>query len=194
MTSKLSDFAESGSFALVAYIRNPLGAFLQSLRLELHGQENPQAHITVLPPRPLNVSVETASLEARLTLARFEPFSVELQSVKVFPETHILYLDVAEGDRALHTLHHALNSGVLSHEENFEFLPHLTMSGTIPIDRLSELKSAASRAWEKYQGEKRFEVREVTALWQPRHGSSEDWNRLWDHRLGAGNSARAGSL
>ena len=53
MDIKLSDVAEWGSFALVAYIPEPLGAFLQSMRHDLPGQENPQAHITVLPPRPL---------------------------------------------------------------------------------------------------------------------------------------------
>ena len=195
MDIKLSDVAEWGSFALVAYIPEPLGAFLQSMRHDLPGQENPQAHITVLPPRPLKAPAESASREARLTLGRFEPFLVELLSVKVFPETHILYLEVGEGEETLHRLHNALNAGVLSHEEDFEFLPHLTMSGIIPAEHLASVKARASRAWKKYQGEKRFRIGEVVALWQPPQGSSEDWNRLWDQKLGdAGNSARAGSL
>jgi 2'-5' RNA ligase len=195
MNTKLSDFAEWGSFALVAYIPDPLGAFLQSLRRDLSGQENPQAHITVLPPRPLKASVETASREAKLVLGRFEPFPVGLQSVRVFSETHILYLDIGEGNKALHQLHDALNNGVLSHAENFQFLPHLTVSATIPFDRLADSKAAASRAWKDYLGEKRFEVGEVAALWQPPHGSPEDWHRLWEQRLSdAGSSARAGSL
>jgi len=195
MNMKLSDSAEWGSFALVAYIPDPLGAFLQALRRELTGQENPRAHITVLPPRPLNAPVETAAREAKVTLGRFEPFPVELHSVMVFPETHILYLDIAEGNSALHQLHAALNSGVLSHEENFEFLPHLTISGVIAFDHLAELKATASGAWKGYGGEKRFEVGEVAALWQPPRGSPEDWNRLWEQRLGdAGNSAGAGSV
>ncbi len=138
MNMKLSDFPEWGSFALVAYIPDPLGAFLQSLRRGLPGQENPQAHITVLPPRPLKASVETASREAKVTLGRFEPFPVELDSVRVFPETHILYLDIAEGHSALNQLHDALNSGILSHEEIFDFLPHLTISGTIAFDQLAK--------------------------------------------------------
>jgi len=195
MDIKLADVAEWGSFALVAYIPDPLGAFLQSMRHDLPGQENPQAHITVLPPRPLRAPAETASHEARLQLGRFEPFLVELRSVKVFPETHILYLDVGEGEETLHRLHDALNAGVLRHEEDFEFLPHLTMSGAISVERLARVKARASRAWKKYEGEKRFHIGEVVALWQPPQGSSEDWNRLWDQKLGdTGNSARAGSL
>jgi 2'-5' RNA ligase len=120
---------------------------------------------------------------------------VELRSVKVFPETHILYLDVGEGDEMLHRLHDALNAGVLRYEEDFEFLPHLTISGTISAERLASANARASSAWENYQGGKRFQVSEVVALWQPPEGSSEDWNRLWDQKLGdAGSSARAGSL
>ena len=195
MNMKLSDFAEWGSFALVAYIPDPLGEFLQSLRSGLPGEENPQAHITVLPPRPLQAPLESAAREAKVTLARFEPFPVELHSVKVFPETHILYLDVAEGNSALHQLHEALNNGVLRHEENFEFLPHLTISGTIGFEQLAELEATAARTWQSYRGKRRFEVGEVVALWQPPHGSPEDWHRLWDQRLGdAGNSARAGGI
>jgi 2'-5' RNA ligase len=192
MDMNRSHVAEWGSFALVAYIPEPLGAFLQSLRHDLPGHENLQVHITVLPPRPLKAPVEIVSGEAKLTLSRFNAFPVELGSVKSFAETHILYLGVADGDRALHELHDALNSGILSYEEDFEFLPHLTISGTITVDLLAKLE-AASRAWKDYQGEKRFEVAEVVALWQPPHGSSEDWNRLWDQRLGdSGNSAHAG--
>jgi 2'-5' RNA ligase len=184
MSMQRSDFTEWGSFALVAYIPDPLGAFLQSLRHDLPGQESPQAHITILPPRPLKAPVEIASGEPKLILSRSKPFPVELRGVKFFPETHILYLGIGEGDRALHELHDALNTGILSHEENFDFLPHLTISGAIPFDRLTEVKAEATRALKKYQGERRFEVGEVAALWQPPQGSSEDWNRLWDQKLG----------
>jgi 2'-5' RNA ligase len=192
--NKLSDLREWGSFALVAYIPEPLRAFIESLRHGLPGQENPQAHITVLPPRPLMVPLEAASHEAKRILSRFEPFSVELHGVKVFPETQILYLDIAGGSDALHQLHDALNTGILTHEENFEFLPHLTLSGAIPFESLAKVEAQAARLWGEYSGQKRFQVGEVVALWQPPQGSSDDWNRLWDQKLGdSGTSARAGS-
>ena len=117
MKTKLSDLPEWGSFALVAYIPEPLGAFLNSLRRALPGDDNPQAHITVLPPRPLKAGVDLVSREAQAILSGFSPFFVELSDVKVFPETNILYLDIASGNEALHALHDALNIGLLAHEE-----------------------------------------------------------------------------
>jgi len=184
---------QSGSFALVAYIPAPLGDFLQTLRDRLPGEEKPQAHITVLPPRPLKSPVEAASKLAKRILKDFHPFPVSLSTVKVFKETNILYLEIATGNNTLHQLHDALNTGVLAHEENFQFLPHLTISGPVPTERLAGVKKNAAQAWRKHAGEKGFEVSQVVALWQPPRGSWDDWNRLWEQTLGpSGNSATAG--
>ena len=194
MNTKLSEVPEWGSFALVAYIPEPLGSFLHALRHRLPGDENPQAHITVLPPRPLKSTLESVSREAQITLSKFAPFSVELSEVKEFPETNILYLAIAGGNKALHELHDALNAGLLAHEENFDFLPHLTISGPVALRRVAKVRAEADRAWQEHTGERIFEVAAVVALWQPLHGSPDDWNRVWTQKLGdAGTSARAGS-
>ena len=103
------------------------GGLFKLVTARFTGEENPQAHITVLPPRPLKAGVDLVSCEAQAILSGFSPFSVELSEVKVFPETNILYLDIASGNDALHHLHDALNIGLLAHEENFDFLPHLTL-------------------------------------------------------------------
>jgi 2'-5' RNA ligase len=195
MNTRLSDLPEWGSFALVAYIPEPLGAFLHKLRNHLPGEENPQAHITVLPPRPLKAAVDSVSSEAQNILSRSQPFSVELSSVRVFHETNILYLDIAGGNDALHELHDALNMGLLAYEENFDFLPHLTISGPVPMNHLAKVRAEAERVWKEHPAETKFEVDEVVALWQPLHGSPDDWNRVWSQKLGdSGSSARAGSM
>jgi len=193
MNTKFSALPQRGSFALVAYIPDPLGSFLQSLRLGLPGEEDPQAHITILPPRPLQFPLEIASLEAQRIINGFEPFTIRLSGVSVFPETNILYLDIDRGNDALHKLHDALNTGSLTHEENFAFLPHLTISGPIPADELAKVRAEAERAWAGRPANVCCEVDEVVALWQPLKGSWDDWNRVWSRKLGgAGNSARAG--
>jgi len=195
MTTKLSELPEWGSFALVTYIPEPLGSFLHALRQALPGEEKPQAHITVLPPRPLKADVNSASREAQIVLGRFKPFLVELSEVKSFPETNILYLDIAGGNGALHDLHDALNTGLLTYEENFDFLPHLTISGPIPKKDLAKVRTAAKKAWRQPLRETKFEVSELVALWQPQNGSPDDWNRVWSQKLGdSGSSARAGSM
>lgn len=194
MKTKLSDLPEWGSFALVAYLPEQLDSFLHSLRQELPDGEKPQAHITVLPPRPLNTAVEKVTRQAQAILSKFAPFGVQLSRVKVFPETNILYVDIAEGNDALHKLHDALNVDLLAHEENFDFLPHLTVSGPVPPKDLAKASAKAQRAWAKYTGEKNFEVNEIVALWQPMQGSADDWTRVWSQKLGdSGSSARAGA-
>ncbi len=43
----------ANQFALVSYIPDPLGNFLDRLRLDLVPGCSPHAHVTVLPPRPI---------------------------------------------------------------------------------------------------------------------------------------------
>ena len=194
MNTKKPDLPEWGSFALVAYIPHPLGAFLDSLRTEMPGEEFPQAHITVLPPRPLKSRLESALAYAKRILMDFQPITAGLSAVKVFPETNLLYLDIEPGSDELHKLHDALNTGELAHEENFEFLPHLTISGPIPLEHLAKLRDEANRRWELYPESRTVEINEVVALWQPVNGSWDDWNRVWVQKLGdVGNSEQAGS-
>ena len=120
-----------GSFALVSYIPDPLGSFLHDLRRSFPGEHNPQPHITILPPRPLKLPVDAALQRAHNVLLQFAAFEVELSKVRFFPETNVLYLDIAKGNRVLHDLHEALNAGDLDHSEEFEFRPHLTLSGRV---------------------------------------------------------------
>lgn len=145
MNNKVSEMQEWGSFALVAYIPDPLGSFLNSLRQVLPGEENPHAHITLLPPRPLKSPVEAASLQAQKILAKFQPFSVELAEVCTFPETNVVYLEISEGSAQLHELHDALNSADLAHDEDFEFKPHLTLSGPVGSCDIGQVRTEAAR-------------------------------------------------
>jgi hypothetical protein len=49
-------------YALVAYVRNPVGEFVEQLRRELHPTiAHMPAHLTILPPRQLT-GAESAAL------------------------------------------------------------------------------------------------------------------------------------
>ncbi len=185
---------QRGSLALVNYIADPLGAFVHSLRKLLLGEEIPQAHITILPPRPLQLPVEAASREVRRVLEGFERFEVELSTVRRFPQTNYLYLDIAEGNSSLHAMHDALNAGMLNHVEKFEYRPHLTIGGPVSESALESVQSEAERAWRASGCSPRLVVDEIVCLWLPHGGTSSDWLRLWSHRLGgnAGRKAVAG--
>jgi hypothetical protein len=46
---------------------------------------------------------------------------------------------------------------------------------------------------QEYEGRMSFDANEVVALWQPSHGSWDDWHRVWTQKLGGcGSSAHAG--
>ncbi len=194
MTPNSPAMSEWGSFALVTYIPEPLSSFLHSLRRALPGEENPQAHITLLPPRPLAAPIDPVSREAQNTLARFSPFVIKLSDIKLFKESSVFYLDISTGNQTLHEIHDVLAAGLLAHQEDFPFRPHVTISGSIPPSDTAKVRTKAKAAWRKFSGDASFEINEATALWQKHYTSPDNWTRLWTQRLGdTGTSARAGS-
>src|SRR6267154_563334 len=101
------------SFALVSYLPEPLAGFLDRLRSDLVQECRARAHVTVLPPRPLNHPVADAWQELTHRLRDSRPFQVELAEIEIFPETQVIYLSVGAGRAELERLHDALNTGRL---------------------------------------------------------------------------------
>jgi hypothetical protein len=174
-----------GVFALVSYVPAPLGSFLDELGKSLPGEDYPQSHITLVPPRPLQVSLDVASEFTQTTLDGFSPFNVVLGNVNCFPETKVLYLDLVRGHDEVHVLHDALTTGVLAHEEPFEFRPHLTIGGPVPANDLCTLQARVSEIWLAQDRAREFQVTEAVALWfDPSGKAAPAWNRVWTRRLG----------
>lgn len=174
-----------GHFALVSYVPDPLASFVHRLRGSLPGIGNPQAHITILPPRPLRLPVDTAAEQVRNALRNFPPFAVQLTRVSRFVETNFLYLEIGEGNAVLHSMHDTLNEGELAHEETIEFRPHLTLGGPVPPERLKEARGRAEDLWRSAICQPRFTLEDVVFLWLPPNSTQHDWERLWTHRLTA---------
>ena len=174
-----------GQFALVSYVPDPLATFIHRLRGSLPGAGNPQAHVTILPPRPLRLPVDAAAEQVRNVLRNFPPFGVQLTRVSRFAETNFLYLEIGEGSGALHSMHDTLNEGDLADEETFEFRPHLTLGGPVPAERLEEAHGRAENLWSSGVCPSRFTLEDVVFLWLPPGSTQQDWERLWTHRLTA---------
>jgi 2'-5' RNA ligase len=172
-----------GCFALVSYIPDPLGSFLQGLREILPNTDSSEAHITLLPPRRLKLPVEIASKQARTILRRFPPFDVELSKVRRFPETKFLYLDLSEGNSVIHDLHDALNKGDLFDAEEFEFRPHLTLGGPVSPGVLDSAQQQAEITWNAEHCAPRFTIEEVVCLWSSPDSAQGEWHRLWSQKL-----------
>src|SRR5215467_11011359 len=118
-------------FALVIYVPDPLGRFLDDLRRELVPHYNPHAHVSVLPPRTLSVAWETASGQARALTESWATFDVELTAVEIFPVTDVIYLEIGAGGQELHRLHTAMNAAALESDEPFQYHPHITLAQDI---------------------------------------------------------------
>lgn len=167
--------------ALVIYIPDPLGEFLDDLRRELVPHYKPHAHVSVLPPRPLTVHWERASAEARNVLEACMPFEVQLTAVNRFPATNVIYLEVGQGASELRRLHRAMCDGVLGYPEPYPYCPHVTLAQEIPTERVAEMEEIARRRWMEFSGERRFRAERAVFV----QSSVKDcWNDLAEYELG----------
>src|SRR6478736_1691896 len=98
-------------YALVAYVRNPVGEFVEKLRRELHPElPHLAAHLTILPPRLLRGSESNVVQALREACREAEPFEVTLGEVETFiPVTATVFIRVAHGAIRMQQLHDLLN-------------------------------------------------------------------------------------
>src|SRR5215471_8890371 len=92
-------------YALVIYIPDPLGKFLDDLRRELVPGCNPHAHVSVLPPRSLSGAWQAAAEQVRECAEGWPPFEITLGEIRIFPVTNVIYIDLASGAADMHRLH-----------------------------------------------------------------------------------------
>lgn len=175
-----------GVFAVVIYVPNPLGCFLDDLRRELVPHYNPHAHVSVLPPRPLSVGWQAASEQARALAESWAPFDVELTGLEIFPDTDVIYLEVGAGARELRGMHAAMNSRALEFDEPFPYHPHITLAQEVPHEAVGALRQLARRRWEEYQGARTFRAEQAVFV----HNTQDNiWVDVAGYHLGAGQPA-----
>jgi len=150
------------NFALVTYIPEPLRSFLDALRRELAPDCFPQAHVTILPPRPLLVSPEEAWETMRPLAEGFPSFEIAPAEVELFEASPVVYIALGAGRDELLRLHERLNCGCLEFPEPFFYHPHITLAQDLPRQQIEELFPVAQRRWAKYSCKAPFRVRTVT--------------------------------
>ena len=132
--------ARLNCFALVAYIPDPLGQFLDDLRRELVPRCVPHAHVTILPPRPVSGGVEAAAGLVQALSSEHPPFDVEASRIEIFPKTEVVYLEVGVGADQLLRMHTAMNVGPFEFEEPFQYHPHITLAQDISAGEAQKLE------------------------------------------------------
>ena len=159
-----SQSMQNPRYALVAYVKGPVGEFVESLRRELHPDlPHFAAHLTLLPPRPLQ-GTENAALQVLAAICgRTEPFEVTLGGMDSFaPTTPTVYIRVAYGAMQMCELHEQLNTQALQFVEEWAYIPHLTIA-KMPSEAAAEqaLRIAGQR-WEQYTGGRRVLLERLT--------------------------------
>jgi 2'-5' RNA ligase len=179
----MTAISDRGLFALVAYVPDPLAGFLYQMRRSLSEASCPQPHVTILPPRPLRVPVESACQTAGKILQLQCAFEVELSHVSYFTNTNTLYLDIRDGCSELHALHSSLNHGDLYHQEEFAFRPHVTVAGLVNSSELPAVLQKAEGDWRAASCSPRFLLSEIVCLLQEGRHPKGNWQRFRSVKL-----------
>jgi 2'-5' RNA ligase len=153
----------SPRYALVVYVRNPVGQFVAELRRELYPlAAQMAAHLTILPPRDLVESEATALQFLEQVCSRVLPFDVELGDVETFlPATPTVFIQVTRAAYRLRELHDQLAAKALRSPEDWPYIPHLTI---VKMDLDQQALAAgvmARERWSQFHGKRQVHVDEL---------------------------------
>jgi 2'-5' RNA ligase len=181
---------EPPQYAVVAYVKNGLGRFVEELRREVdpHYGHLP-AHITVLPPRCL----QGPESEARGTLEELcrnqHPFQIVLGDVESFvPRTPVVFIRVAHAAYKMRELHDRLNTGPFLFDEPWPYMPHLTLIKSEEPERAQAVLAGIRQRWADYQGSRRIFIDELTFV---RQTQGPHWDDLAPIQLGTSLASKA---
>jgi 2'-5' RNA ligase len=168
-------------YAVIAYVRSPVGIFVEELRRELHpSHTHADAHITILPPRPLSGSEQEALALLAEVAQSGTRFDVTLGEVETFvPVTPTVFLRVARGAYRMRELRDKLNRDALRFEEPWPYMPHLTIAKMDSIAEADKVLKVARERWLAYTGPRNVSIDSLTFV----KGTGERWVNVGKVRL-----------
>ena len=151
-------------YALVAYLRNPVGEFVERLRRQLHPElPHLAAHLTVLPPRLLQGTERSALDLLEETCSQVAPFTVTLGEVETFiPRTPTVFIRVGDGSYRMRELHEQLNTKALAAQEEWPYMPHLTIVKMSAEAQAQQAYRVAYERWAHFECSRDIQVSELT--------------------------------
>ena len=170
-------------YALVAYVNNAAGEFVEQLRQELH-PELPDfpVHLTILPPRHLQGSEHSALETLEEVCGQVEPFEITLGEAETFvPVTPTVFIRIEHAAQRMHELHDRLNTNVLRAQEEWPYIPHLTIVKLANANLARQAYITARERWAQFRGSRNISVRELTFV---REKSENLWADVAGVRLG----------
>ncbi len=137
---------------------------MENLRRELH-PDLPQhaAHLTILPPRPLQGSESSALQVLEQICGGEEPFEVNLGSVETFiPVTPTVFIRIEAAALRMCELHRKLNTEVLAYREEWPYIPHMTIVKMAAEEAAQTAYQTARERWDQYRGSRRILLERLT--------------------------------
>jgi 2'-5' RNA ligase len=174
----------SVQYAVVAYVRSELGEFVEGLRRELHPvHAHLPTHLTVLPPRPLQLGSEADAVDMlRSMSAKVTPFRVELGEVASFlPTTPTVFIRVSQAGYRMRELHDLMNCIPLAYQESLPYMPHVTVAKLDDNERAEQVLQTSKERWEHFRGSHCVAVERLTFV----RGSAHTWTDLAEVSLSA---------
>ncbi len=151
-------------YAVVSYVRNPIGEFVEHLRKELHPElPHLAAHLTVLPPRHLQGSESQALETLEEICSHVESFEVNLGEVETFiPVTPTVFIRVVHAASRMRALHDQLSVHALAEREEWSYMPHLTIVKMGSEEQAQNAYLVARRRWAQFQGDRSIRLENLT--------------------------------
>jgi 2'-5' RNA ligase len=170
-------------YALVAYVKSPAGEFVENLRRELHPNlPHLAAHLTILPPRPLQGTEGSALQVLERICGKAEPFEVNLGAVETFiPVTPTVFIRVHGAASRMCGLHSQLNTEALAFQEEWPYIPHMTIVKMGTEQTARDAFKIASGRWTEYAGSRRILLERLTFV---REDAQNHWVDLAPVLLG----------
>lgn len=170
----------TGFYAVVSYLPEPLGGFLDDLRAELVSALRLRSHLTILPPRCLAAQPDEIARDFARAAASLASFDLRLGRVELFESTRVAYLSVAEGGDEVEDLNRRLNAGALCFDDYFPFHPHLTIAQNIEVGSVARLLDLAARRWRECPHPPAFSLCNLILL---RSVAPDRWETVAEHVL-----------
>lgn len=180
--AKLPDMGSSSvpiepinQYALVTYLPDELGQFLDQMRRDLVPMCTARSHISLLPPRSLQTDpIYAENLIEELSLHQ-QPCVIRLGDVSVFPMTSVIYLEIETGQHEVTQIHESLNQGALQFPEPYPFHPHITLAQNFDIGTTMERFEHAKKVWSEFCGRREFLLDRVVFV---QNSASNCWRDL----------------
>ncbi len=159
----------TGFPSVVAWIPDPLGAFLDELRTRLCSAPYLPTHLTLAASACLPDRIEER-------ISRLSCFEVMLGEVRVLASSGVVALDVLSGHADLRAARELLATAGAAH-----FEPHLTLAHGVPRAELECVADSARLLWSA-RPVSSFQVEHVALV---RNVAPLRWETLTEHRLAA---------